>query len=46
MFSRRVFEILASSTALVSTESLGMEKMLGNNIHVVNDEQKAKDTIQ
>ena len=45
MFSRRVFEILASSTALVSTGSIGMEKMLGSNIHVVNNEQKAKDTI-
>ena len=46
MFSRRVFEILASSTALVSTGSIGMEKMLGNVIDVVNDLDSAKSKIR
>ena len=46
MFSRRVFEILASSTALVSTGSIGMEKMLGSVIDVVNDLDSAKSKIR
>ena len=46
MFSRRVFEILASSTALVSTPSLGMENLLGNCMYVVDTEQNAKNTIE
>ena len=45
MFSRRVFEILASSTAIVSTPSSGMEKLLGNCIYVVDSEENAKNTI-
>lgn len=32
MFSRRVFELMASSTAVVSTPSIGMEKMLPDAI--------------
>ena len=46
MFSRRVFEILASSTALVSTGSIGMEKILGSVIDVVNDLDSAKSKIR
>ena len=46
MFSRRVFEILASSTALVSTDSIGMEKMLGSVIDVFNDLDSAKSKIK
>jgi len=36
MFSRRVFEILASSTHVLSTPSEGMEKMLPDGITVVD----------
>ena len=36
MFSRRVFEILASSTHVLSTPSEGMEKMLPHGITVVD----------
>ena len=45
MFSRRVFEILASSTALISTPSIGMEEMLGNFISVVDNEDDARLTL-
>jgi len=42
MFSRRVFEILASATALVSTQSVGMQEMLPECISVVTDYSSAK----
>jgi len=45
MFSRRVFEILASATALVSTQSIGMQEMFPDCISVVNDYSSAKDEI-
>ncbi len=45
MFSRRVFEIMASSTAVVSTPSLGMEQMLGNQLSVVDSLVTAKREI-
>ena len=45
MFSRRVFEILASSAALISTPSIGMEEMLGNFISVVDNEDDARLTL-
>ena len=45
MFSRRVFEILASSTALVSTPSEGMEVILGDCIKVVNTKEQARNVI-
>lgn len=42
MFSRRVFEILACATPVLSTPSLGMESMLGDSILVAHDSQSAK----
>jgi hypothetical protein len=42
MFARRVFEILASSTAVVSTASAGIEQMLGDVVSVVHDEDEAR----
>jgi len=42
MFARRVFEILASSTAVVSTASAGIEQMLGDVVSLVHDEEEAR----
>ena len=42
MFSRRVFEILASSTHVLSTPSEGMEKMLPDGITVVDSPEEAE----
>jgi len=42
MFARRVFEILASSTAVVSTASAGIEHMLGDVVSLVHDEDEAR----
>jgi hypothetical protein len=42
MFARRVFEILASSTAVVSTASSGIERMLGEVVALVHDEEEAR----
>ena len=42
MFARRVFEILASSTAVVSTASTGIEQMLGDAVSIVHDEDEAR----
>lgn len=42
MFARRVFEILASSTAVVSTASTGIEQMLGDVVALVHDEDEAR----
>jgi 2-polyprenyl-3-methyl-5-hydroxy-6-metoxy-1,4-benzoquinol methylase len=42
MFARRVFEILASSTAVVSTASTGIEQMLGDVVSLVHDEDEAR----
>ena len=38
-------QILASSTALISTPSIGMEEMLGNFISVVDNEDDARLTL-
>lgn len=46
MFARRVFEVLASSTAVVSTASLAIEQMLGNVVSVVNDEDETKAELE
>ncbi|GIQ98042.1 MAG: hypothetical protein CM15mP3_10760 [Candidatus Poseidoniales archaeon] len=46
MFSRRVFEILASSTALVSLARLAWKKNLGSVIDVGNDLDSAKSKIR
>ncbi|MGH6899512.1 MAG: glycosyltransferase family protein [Geminicoccaceae bacterium] len=45
MFARRVFEILASSTAVVSTASTGIERMLGDAVAVVHDEDEARSEL-
>ena len=46
MFARRVFEILASSTAVVSTASTGIEQMLGDAVSVVHDEEEARSELE
>jgi len=46
MFSRRVFEILACGTPVVSTHSDGMKAMLGEHVHIVNDKDEAKQVVQ
>ena len=42
MFSRRVFELLASSTHVLSTPSEGMEKMLPYGVSVVDSVESAE----
>jgi hypothetical protein len=43
MLARRVFEILASSTAVVSTASTAIERMLGDDVvSLVHDEEEAR----
>jgi spore maturation protein CgeB len=42
MFSRRVFEILASSTVVLSSPSIGMEEMLGTFVKSVENANEAK----
>ncbi|ELI6433937.1 glycosyltransferase [Aeromonas salmonicida subsp. salmonicida] len=42
MFSRRVFEILACGTPVVSTYSDGMKAMLGEHVSIVADKNNAK----
>lgn len=46
MFSRRVFEILACATPVVSTNSEGMKAMLGEHIHIVDDKNTANKVVQ
>lgn len=46
MFSRRVFEILACGTPVVSTHSDGMKAMLGEHVHIVNNKDEAKNIVQ
>lgn len=45
MFSRRVFEILACGTPVLSTPSLGMEAMLRQSVLIANDSVSAKKQI-
>ncbi|MBK29792.1 MAG: hypothetical protein CMB49_03665, partial [Euryarchaeota archaeon] len=45
MFSRRVFEILASSTRVLSSPSIGMEKMLAQHVDVAHDIIQAKSIL-
>jgi 2-polyprenyl-3-methyl-5-hydroxy-6-metoxy-1,4-benzoquinol methylase len=42
MFARRVFEILASSTTVISTASIGIEQMLGDVVSIAHDEEEAR----
>lgn len=47
MFSRRVFEIMASGTPIVSTHSRGIEELFGRDIvWLVNDESEARLAIK
>ena len=46
MFSRRVFEILASSTHVLSTPSEGMEKMLPDGITIVDSPEEAEMALE
>ncbi|WP_429144827.1 glycosyltransferase family protein [Aeromonas veronii] len=46
MFSRRVFEILACGTPVVSTHSDGMKAMLGEHVHIVNNKDEVKSIVQ
>lgn len=46
MFSRRVFEILACGTPVVSTHSDGMSNMLGEHVKVVHNKEEAKKVVQ
>lgn len=39
MFSRRVFELLASGTPVISTYSRGIEEMLGNDLVLVTESE-------
>lgn len=45
MFSRRVFELLASGTPVVSTPSLGMETLLGSAVTTVRSAEGARTAI-
>lgn len=40
MFSRRVFELLASGTPVVSAYSLGIEKLLGSDVVLMSQDEK------
>ena len=45
MFARRVFEILASATPIVSTPSIGVERVFGNIVPVIGEETQAEREI-
>lgn len=46
MFSRRVFELLASGTPVVSTESLGVRRVFGGKVAVVNGAKEASEALE
>ncbi|MBI4729062.1 MAG: glycosyltransferase [Acidobacteria bacterium] len=46
MFSRRVFELLACGTAVVSTPSRGIREMFGDLVAVVETEAEARGAIE
>lgn len=46
MFSRRVFESLACGTPVVSTESVGMRRLLGNHVRVARDSEEASSHLR
>ena len=46
MFSRRVFESLACGTPVVSTDSLGMRRLLGKNVRVTHNAEEASSHIR
>jgi predicted nucleic acid-binding Zn-ribbon protein len=45
MFSRRVFELLACGTAVVSTESVGVEQTLGDVVSIVESSREATEAL-
>ena len=45
MFSRRVFELLASGTPVVSTSSIGVEQIFGGVVDIVETQQEASAAI-
>ena len=46
MFSRRVFELLACGTPVVSTSSVGMQKLFGDIVAAVDNERDARSQIE
>jgi spore maturation protein CgeB len=46
MFSRRVFELLACDTAVVSTESLGVVETFGDLVNVVETPEQARQALE
>ena len=46
MFSRRVFELLACGTPVVSTPSVGMQQMFGDIVELVDNERAARSAIE
>src|SRR5690349_22025038 len=46
MFSRRVFELLACGTAVVSTESVGVEQTLGDVVAMVERSEEHTSELQ
>ncbi len=46
MFSRRVFELLACGTAVVSTESVGVEQTLGDVVSMVETQAEATEALR
>jgi spore maturation protein CgeB/predicted nucleic acid-binding Zn-ribbon protein len=45
MFSRRVFELLSCGTAVVSTESVGVEQTLGDVVSIVETSNEATEAL-
>lgn len=45
MFSRRVFELLACETAVVSTESVGVSETLGDLVPIVTTSEEATEAL-
>ena len=45
MFSRRVFELLACGTAVVSTESVGVQRTLGDVVSIIDTPKEATNTL-
>lgn len=45
MFSRRVFELLACGTAVVSTESVGVQRTLGDVVSMIKTPKEATDSL-
>lgn len=46
MFSRRVFESLACGTPVVSTDSIGMQRLLGSHVRVARDAEETSRHLQ